>query len=192
MMNDLLQLLYFLLATLVTLGLFVVSFLLHELGHALVIALLRGKEAVLEIRAGSLTFYRGKILRVGILPIWGYVRFDEENVPPSDWRLIFVAGPAASLFTAYLFLVLHHFSAMLGFPENWHQVFGIMALANFALAGFNLIPIPPLDGWKIVESWLPLVGIRLSQEARAQMNKWGMIFIMVVSFGFVAIHGFHH
>lgn len=190
-MTALLQIINFLLAILITLGLFVISFLLHELGHALVIALLRGKAAVQEIRAGSLTFYRGRVLRIGILPIWGYVRFAEDGVPPSDWRLIFVAGPAASLFTAYLFLVLHHFSAMLGFPENWHQVFGIMAMANFALAGFNLIPIPPLDGWKIVESWLPLLGIHLSKESRAQMNKWGMVFIMAVSFGFVAFHGFY-
>lgn len=190
-MTTLLHLLYFLLAILVTLGLFVISFLLHELGHALVIALLRGKAAVQEIRAGSLTFYRGRVLRVGILPIFGYVRFSEENVPPSDWRLIFVAGPAASLFTAYLFLLLHHFSADLYFPSNWHQVFYIMAMANFALAGFNLIPIPPLDGWHIVESWLPLLGIRLSKESRAQLNRWGMVFIMAVSFGFVAFHGFY-
>lgn len=75
-MATLLHILYFLLALFVTLGLFVISFLLHELGHALVIALLRGKEAVLEIRAGTLTFYRGRILRVSILPICILLRID--------------------------------------------------------------------------------------------------------------------
>lgn len=45
-MTTLFQIINFLLAILITLGLFVISFLLHELGHALVIALLRGKAAV--------------------------------------------------------------------------------------------------------------------------------------------------
>jgi Zn-dependent protease len=160
---------------------------MHELGHAAVISLLLGRESVFEIRAGSATFLRWKKLAVGILPIWGYVRFDEDRASMADWRLIFVAGPAASVLTAYLFLGLHY----LPVATNWKQVFFIMGMANFALAGTNLLPIPPLDGWKIVESYLPLIGIRLTKEGRARLYKWGMVFITVASFAFIFLTGFY-
>lgn len=179
-------------ATLITCLLFVLSFLLHELGHASVVALLLGRSSVHEIRAGSLTFLRWKKLAVGILPVWGYVRFDEKKASPQDWRLIFVAGPFASLLTGYWFLALHWLAPQVGIPHNWQQVFLLMAMANFALAGFNLIPIPPLDGWKILESWLPLMGIHLTDESRRTLYRWGILVITVLSFGFVAIHGFYH
>lgn len=179
--------LFFLFALLATLLLFVFSILAHELGHAAVVALLLGRRAVFEIRAGSLTFLRWKKMAVGILPIWGYVRFDEDKASMTDWRLIFAAGPAASVLTAYFFLGLHY----LPFAENWRQVFFIMAMANFALAGMNLVPIPPLDGWKIAESYLPLIGVNLTKEGRARLYKWGMVFITVASFMFIFLSGFY-
>lgn len=184
-------LIFLLLATAATLFLFVLSFLLHELGHALAISLLVGRAAIQEIRAGSLTILRWKKIAIGVIPIGGFVRFDERNIPPQDWRLIFVAGPFASMLTGYVFLGLHAAGPWLDIPKNWIQVCFLMAMANFVLAAFNLLPIPPLDGWKIVESWLPAMGIRLSQEQKAHLYKWGMIVITVLSFGFVAVHGFY-
>jgi Zn-dependent protease len=181
--------LFLLLATAATLLLFVLSFLLHELGHAAAISLLIGRNAIQEIRAGSVAILRWKKLVIGIIPFGGYVRFDEEHISPQDWRLIFVAGPFASMLTGYIFLGLQAVGPWLDVPKNWLQVCFLMAMANFALALFNLAPIPPLDGWKIVESWLPSLGIRLSQEQKERLYKWGMILITVLSFGYVAVHG---
>jgi Zn-dependent proteases len=181
-MHDILLLL---LSAVATMLLFVFSILIHELGHAAVVALLLGRSAVQEIRAGSLKILHWKRLYVGLLPIWGYVRFDEDRASPSNWRLIFVAGPAASVLTAYFFFGLRYFPL----PANWLQVCFIMGMANLALAGLNLLPIPPLDGWKIIESYLPLIGIRLTREGRARLYRWGMIFITTASFAYILLAG---
>lgn len=67
-----------------------------------------------------------------------------------------------------------------------------MALANYAICGFNLIPIPPLDGWKVVETYLPGLGILLTKESRAKLYQWGTIIVVVGSCLYVAIVGPYH
>jgi Zn-dependent protease len=49
---------------------------------------------------------------------------------------------------------------------------------NFALGIFNLIPIPPLDGSKVVESVLPL---RLAQKYE-QLAKYSFVFFLALMF----------
>jgi Zn-dependent protease len=138
-------------AVLMTLALFVGSLLAHELGHALAVRVLAGPGAVEEISAGSPAIFRWGLLRIGILPTWGYVRFDLSRVSPADRRLVAVAGPLASVGLAAAFGVG---ATMLPMDAGWRQAFLAMSAANFCLAGFNLLPIPPLDGWAILETWL--------------------------------------
>ena len=175
-------------AVLFVLLLFDLSMLAHELGHAWAIRKLLGDDALLEVKAGIGVFYRRGRLSLGILPIWGYARFTESMASPMQWRIIFLAGPVASVFMGGVFSTL----AMLPIPDNWVQAFIIMGIANYALAAVNLIPIPPLDGWKIVESYLPAFGIQLKPAQRALLYRWGMVFIIVVSALFLLENGVYH
>ena len=174
-------------AVLFVLLLFDLSILAHELGHAYAVRRLLGDDALQEIKAGNVVFFRRGRLSLGVLPIWGYVRFREELATPMQWRVIFLAGPIASVFMGAAFSLLGD----LPIATNWAQAFMIMGLANYVLAGVNLIPVPPLDGWKIVESYLPVIGVHLTKEQRARIYRLGTAFIVGASVFFLVQHGFY-
>lgn len=70
--------------------------------------------------------------------------------PKKDTALVGLAGPSMNIFIA-LFLSL---LIKIGFPYFTSAiVLGIMV--NLVLAIFNLIPIPPMDGSKVLASFLP-------------------------------------
>ncbi|MFH1862808.1 MAG: site-2 protease family protein, partial [bacterium] len=81
--------------------------------------------------------------------------------PKQDIIWVSAAGPASNLFLAFLFgLVFRAFSPG-GLLESIYLpkplviliVYGV--ILNLSLAIFNLIPIPPLDGSRIVSGLLP-------------------------------------
>jgi Zn-dependent protease len=74
-----------------------------------------------------------------------------ENIPNRRQGLILVssAGIVANIICAFLALLLYKLIA----PEHagiTEQIFYLFARINIMLAAFNLIPIPPLDGSKIL------------------------------------------
>jgi Zn-dependent protease len=70
--------------------------------------------------------------------------------------LVALAGPLANLLTASVFALLSRI-----FPyTNFGEILSIIIYTNILLAVFNLLPIPPLDGSKILfyffpPSWFP-------------------------------------
>ncbi|MBO4407576.1 MAG: site-2 protease family protein [Clostridia bacterium] len=105
----------------------------------------------------------------------GWARPVQVNVrklkhPKRDMCLVALAGPAANLLLslplaaaafalAYFYGVNYArfgdttFSTVLEVLTN---VFEYAAAINVGLGIFNLIPIPPLDGWKVLGSFLPV------------------------------------
>ena len=75
-----------------------------------------------------------------------------------------LAGPAANILLALLSMILYKLWCYIIYPaitisfttaSAIAQIFYIMCLLNINLAVFNLIPIPPLDGSRIVYIFLP-------------------------------------
>jgi len=95
------------------------------------------------------------------------------------------AGPSANLLVALVFGLAMRFA-----PEqflisgNLTQIFGLIVFLNILLAVFNLIPIPPLDGSKILFAFLPrsLDNIRVFLE---QYGTFLLLFFIVFAFQWI-------
>ncbi|GJM02838.1 MAG: peptidase M50 [Rhodomicrobium sp.] len=76
---------------------------------------------------------------------------------PRDIAIVAIAGPAAN----FILIILSALAFNLGFmlPDSWQQPFAQMIAIsiglNTILAVFNLLPIPPLDGSKILMVYAP-------------------------------------
>ena len=76
-----------------------------------------------------------------------------------DWKkgevLVSLAGPAANLLMAFTAMVIMAVLANIGIHERWLRVvLYLVVLYNINFAIFNMIPIPPLDGSKILMAYL--------------------------------------
>ncbi len=106
---------------------------------------------------------------------WGKpVQFDPFNLrnPRRDSAIISLAGPVSNLVLAILCSILLRL-----FISYWFIGFlQPLIVLNVVLAVFNLVPIHPLDGFKIVAGILP------EEYARqwAELEGYGMIFLIVL------------
>lgn len=94
------------------------------------------------------------------LPVFGWAKptpFNPLNLenPKRDSALIALAGPLSNLVLASLLAAIAR-TLYAGDPFSiTHSLLYPMVLLNAALAVFNLLPIPPLDGFKIIGGVLP-------------------------------------
>lgn len=85
------------------------------------------------------------------------VNFSRLNNPRRDMALVAIAGPASNILLATIAALLFHAvdfapaSAEAWLVENLRNLF----LLNLVLAVFNMLPIPPLDGGRILVAVLP-------------------------------------
>lgn len=95
--------------------------------------------------------------------------------PKKDIALTALAGPATNLLMAVLLALLFRL-----FPSS---VLSTGVILNIGLALFNLIPIPPLDGFKV------LIGILPNELARdlAGLERFGFTLIFIVLFFFPGV-----
>src|SRR3989344_3539963 len=110
---------------------------------------------------------------------WGKpVVFDPYNLahPRRDAGIISIAGPVSNLLLAIALSVLLRFTPV---PYFFVPLFYVIVLLNISLAVFNLIPVYPLDGEKILAAILPR---DLAYEYQAVMNRYGMIILILMIF----------
>jgi len=80
--------------------------------------------------------------------------------PRKDMMWIAAAGPASNLILAVLFALAANIVVPIAwqnpaFAESLARVLRDIVTANVFLAGFNMLPIPPLDGSKVLAGLLP-------------------------------------
>lgn len=98
------------------------------------------------------------ISNAGILFGWAKpVPYNPYNLRDPKWgeAKVAAAGPAVNLGLALLFGLLIRFSDVLGLNAAFIELSSYIVYINILLAFFNLIPMPPLDGSKIIQPFLP-------------------------------------
>lgn len=98
------------------------------------------------------------------------------------WHMVLVAaaGPAANLLIAVAaVLLLHTLPFVPGVAQEWLLLNIRNALLfNLLIAVFNLMPIPPLDGGRILTGFLPY---RLAVPF-ARLERWGFLIVIALVF----------
>lgn len=163
---------------------------IHEFSHAFASDQLGDPTARL---AGRLTLNPSAHLDpVGTLLLffagfgWGKpVPFDPFNLrePKRDSALISFAGPLSNLAMAVLSsILLRIFSNIIPLPLGAvvGDILTLFIYFNVLLAVFNLIPIHPLDGFKVVGGLLP----KKYYYDWMQLERYGMIFLLLLIFPF--------
>ena len=111
---------------------------------------------------------------------WGRpAPFDPYNLknPVRDTALIAAAGPITNIAVALLLSLLLQLGL---FPTVWLQLaaFQIMAI-NVMLAIFNLVPVYPLDGSRILTALLPK---QTAMEYESVMMRYGTLILLFLIF----------
>jgi Zn-dependent protease len=102
--------------------------------------------------------------------------------------LVAVAGPASNAVLAAIAVALLYASVRAGQsfddPRSLSMLLFRFVLMNSGLAIFNMIPIPPLDGSKVLASLLPREAAR-AYEAFAQRAGWLLFVVVIFGAGYV-------
>ena len=168
------------------------SVILHELAHGVVAYCLGDRTAK---DAGRLTLnpikhidpYMSILVPVVLYllhaPVFGGAKpvpIDSRNLKGGVWgmALVAIAGPLMNFVLALIGFLIGHFSGLVyGVSgEVWQFILVELVYINLGFFLFNLIPIPPLDGSRVLYAIAPDRVRNLMQE----MERYGFIIIYVL------------
>lgn len=119
----------------------------------------------------------------GFLIAWAKpVPIDPYNLknPRKDSALISLVGPATNFLVAIISSILLYLFNLLSIPllSIIGPILVMVIRLNIILGVFNLLPIHPMDGFKIVAGILP------AEKAHewSQLQRYGMIFLILLIF----------
>lgn len=178
----------------------ILSIVIHEIAHGYVANMLGDPTARLS---GRLTLNPiphidpiGSVLipallflgSAGFLFGWAKpVPYNPYNLSNQKWgeAMVAFAGPGVNILLALIFGIMVRFHEALGLGAVFVEVAGYIVFINILLAFFNLIPIPPLDGSKVIEPFLPAALQQQYRELGMRIAQWGMMFSFLFIFIFI-------
>ena len=100
------------------------------------------------------------------------VDFARLRHPKRDIMLVGIAGPVVNFILAFLFSQLFK----LELPQLVYEIAASAVYVNLLLAIFNLTPVPPLDGSRVVMGLLP----NSLARAYSRLEPYGIFFVVVL------------
>tara|TARA_B100001105_G_C22398290_1_gene447865 strand:+ start:4210 stop:4845 length:636 start_codon:yes stop_codon:yes gene_type:complete len=175
---------------LIVVGTILVSMTLHEAMHAFVGYWLGDDTAK---REGRLTLNPIKhidpfltiLLPLGLavagLPIFGGAKpvpFRPDRLRGDEWgaALVAIAGPLTNFFLAFIGFGVW---ALAGAPSEatvFGQVLTTFIFVNLGFFVFNILPIPPLDGSRVIYALAP----EFVRTGMRMIEQFGIIFIFII------------
>jgi Zn-dependent protease len=156
--------------TIFYIAILVMSVVIHEVSHGFMAEYFGDKTARY---AGRLTLNPIKHLDMFgsiILPVllvltnapflFGWAKpvpYNPDNLNNKKWGEMWVAaaGVLSNFLVAIVFGIIIRISMGFNMPEGFYFITSTIVATNLILGVFNLVPIPPLDGSKILFSFLP-------------------------------------
>jgi Zn-dependent protease len=174
--------------------LFIPAVILHEVSHGYM-ALMLGDTTARD--AGRLTLnpiahvdlWGTIILPLMMFLVVGFAIGYAKPVPIDPRRMTRVpyqtallltgaAGPVTNVLLAIASGICFRIVGALGAPIIVQYIFGFFTFINLVLAFFNLVPIPPLDGSRVVQYFLKGDALR----AYASLERWGIVIVLALVF----------
>ena len=170
-----------------------ISMMLHELAHGFVaywlgddtakdegrltLNPLKHLDPVLSIAMPLLLFLTGGPIFGGAKP----VPVDSRRLKFGVWgmALVAIAGPLMNFLLAFLGVVVVRLTGALVDGHQtlfWSEVLTQFIIINLGFGVFNLIPIPPLDGSRVLYAIAP----DQVREVMSRMERWGIVVVMLL------------
>lgn len=178
--------------TIITILILIISIVAHEVSHGFA-ALWQGDTTARD--AGRLTlnpmahidFFGSIVLPVGLFLLgspflFGYAKpvpingYNFRNVKYGE-ALVAFAGPLVNIIIALAFSLLLHTVPM---SAAYVAVAQYVVLINLVLALFNLLPVPPLDGSKILFAFIPQAYYKVRKALEAKSFIFWIVVMVLV------------
>ncbi len=178
----------------------IMSIVLHEMAHGYAANALGDPTARLQGRLSGNPLVHidllGSIIvpgllflsQAGILFGWAKpVPYNPYNLRNQKWgeAMVAAAGPAINLVLAAIFAVIIRLAEPLALTSNFVEFAAYIVYINIILALFNLLPLPPLDGSKILKALLPFHAAQRYQELLYKIESFGLFATFAIVFIFI-------
>jgi Zn-dependent protease len=105
------------------------------------------------------------------------VNFGRLRNPKRDMVWVALAGPGANLIQAILWTIVLYLLVFLGVSERFFtEMCEAGVLVNLVMFAFNLFPLPPLDGGRILVGLLP----HRQADMVSRIEPWGFFIVMAL------------
>ncbi len=182
----------------------IISIVIHEVAHGYAANALGDPTARLQGRLSFNPLVHIDPLMSVILPallilsgspfVFGAAKpvpYNPYNFTNQKWgeALVALAGPASNVFLAIVFALVIRFAELLNLSTTFSSLAFQIVVLNLFLAFFNLVPIPPLDGSKILPALLPLQLRLVYERFRTALERNIALAFGVVIIAFMVVLG---